>query len=336
MNLIEDELRATLSAHATDAPDGAGLLGAVQTRSRAMAVRRRVSMSGIAAVTVTALVAAPYLLFQRGDASPPARQIPVATAPTATAAQEKLVPADLDQLPFPLTPTWEPAQLGPRIVEQYNARPTLSYGPDPWVTGPTISLWLEATRPVVISKHGKLTERPTTVRGKPATWYTYPQGTPDATARSVVWQLASGQWVNVWSDRLSDADLRRYVDGLVERPLPATPLRLRPGLAPVGYRLEVLSPQTVGYGRAGDKIGFTTVGAAIIRDRTPEKLRRANVKSTQVRIGSRTGTLYEPGGGWYLEVPLGNQELLVVQTDSAARLSRADLLRFAEAITIVR
>jgi hypothetical protein len=89
VNDIEEELRTVLGERAAYAPHAGALLGAVHARSRQHATRRRAALVGGSALAVTFAVAAPALLFSRGDGSPPT--VVGSSAPAAVTAVPQVV-----------------------------------------------------------------------------------------------------------------------------------------------------------------------------------------------------------------------------------------------------
>lgn len=212
---LEERLRATLSAHAADAPPPRQLLHRVRAESRRRRRRRRAGTAGALILASAMLAMAGYATNWTGSGGQyPARD---GAAPGMAHTAVRLVPGQPPAVAFPFTPRTSPPGLGEPVVMLIGGEPTLQYGPG--VGGRAMTVTLSQRTPT----------------------------DPGA----VVLPVRPGRSVVIRATEHFDLKtLRTYVSGFVDKPLAmAAPFTFE--LVPAGFTVDNVSPAAVTFAPPG-------------------------------------------------------------------------------------
>ncbi|HEU0241260.1 MAG TPA: hypothetical protein VFR11_18655 [Micromonosporaceae bacterium] len=352
MNLddLDREVRDSLHAHAQEAPDGAGTLDAVRTRSHRLRVRHRAGVAGIAAaVAVAVAVGTPYVLTaarHTGHALNPAAQGATTTTPTITAtsppaATNAPVPDRASRVAlgapaftpvaFPMNPTFTPAGLPKPTEGKTVGQVRLVYSS----ANSNKFLMASVNDTTVPVDASGATHKSTTVSGHPATIYT---GNIDGQPGGVLieWKL-HGKWVAVQAHGLTSSQVKQYANGLVERPHRPGALTFKLALAPHGYQVafqefdaEPTGTETVFLLSAPDQLGDQSTDDAVGLNIRPSLEKEAT--GTAITVGGYPAKINEDAGQVTVYV-LRPDFVYAVHEPVNGPLSNADLIRVAAGVS---
>jgi hypothetical protein len=327
---LENEVRTLLAEQAESAPIGIQLLAAVKQRSRHKAISRRAGVVGLAAIAVVgSALAAPAVLRappQPGTqvGGPPSGGPPSPTQSSAAPSSLRLDPVTTQPtVTFPYSPTFVPTGFPPATVTRTSADFLMHARQQD--NENLIRVGLAASQPSFAGLPGLdgAAVESVTVRGHSGS---LAAGSGSSPGRFLFWQEKPGEWLDVYTQGVSRADLLRYAEGLRPTPLQNTEA-FQFALLPPGLVVHESLHYSMTFSPADAKADADPIGgvAVIVGDSSP-------LTGTPVQVGDHTGYLRNAdGGGRELVVDLGNHNTLSVVF---AGLIDADLVRFGAGITV--
>ncbi|HEY7174882.1 MAG TPA: hypothetical protein VH442_08190 [Micromonosporaceae bacterium] len=346
MNLdnLEQDVRDSLLANAEGAPDGAGMLDVVRTRSRRLRTRHRATVAGIAAaVAVAAAIGTPFVLTgvrhtagTSTNVGAPKTTVPAitATSPPASPSHATRVPLDaaaFTPVTFPMTPTFTPPGLPAPTEGKTVGQTRLVYA------AATGNKFLIATVSVDFPPvdHTGATHKSITINGHSATLYT---GSIDgAQGVLVVWQL-HGKYVSVQASGVSSAQVQQYAKGLADHPRTPGALPFKLTLAPHGYQVAFqeihseLSPTEFYFnlsapGQLGNQATDDAVGVVSTADIAKQ------ATGTSITVGGFPAKIDHNSDGQITVYVLRPGFNYAVHEPQNGPLSDDDLIRFAAGVS---
>jgi hypothetical protein len=329
MNL-ENEVRTLLAHQAKSAPDGVQLLTAVRQRSRHKTIARRAGVVGLIAVAVVgSAIGGP--MYLRGSAQPATHVGSPSSGGRPSPSQSSSAPSSLRLEPvttqptvtFPYSPTFVPTGFPPATVIRTNKDFLMHMRQRD--NAKLIRVGLDPSRPSFAGLPGLdgATVEAVTVRGHAGSLAT---GRGTNPGRFLVWPEKPGQWVEIYAQGVSRADLLHYAQGLRQVPLRNTEA-FRYALLPPGLVIHESLHYNATFSPADAPAGADPIGGLVV---TLDD--QGSLTGTQVQVGSHTGYLRTADdGSRELVVDLGGQATLSI---TFAGLSDADLVRFGAGVTV--
>lgn len=355
---LDDLLRGCLHERAEDAPQAAGLLGAVHVRSTRLRARRRIVLTAAAVVAVALTVPAVVVgVGGRGGPAPepaasgsmpsvtsgPTGSATASAVPGTTSAEAssvgpaatgmRLVAPSYPVPSFPLRPGRSAPAFGTPVVTLEGGE-LRAYFPAKDPEGDAdVTLVVSAQRPSFGAEADPVTELSRQVRGHAGVLRTVAV-TPTAQL-TLYWQEAADSWVQLRTDdTYTPQQVVALADGLVAASLDVvTPLRF--DLVPEEMVLDTATASTIALRPAGAPAGGAAGSRAGARARdgvgcTLLSLRPLPSVGTPVSVGGYRGVLNRDQNGASLTVRLEDRRLmLVVRVPEGALISDGDLVRLA-------
>lgn len=351
MNDVDAELRALLTERAADIPAAVGLFEAVHRRER-RARQRRLALASVVVV----------LLLLAG-----------ATVAWATQRDDRLVPTNppargLKAPPSPVSVTWVPAGF---TTPQVSLVSRETWSIKSIRRDPLAQLTVRVAPAALKIRTGLGTRRTITINGVKATYYTVPLDlkgakpygqTPPPAQRpmaQLTFQRKPGQWVQLDVHNVTgkpnlgvtEQDVRKIAEGLVDRPMPVPDL-LRFKSIPAGVAfgsvwdnygngaevqfVDPAEPPEATDVNGGHSTSYRIpflVQAVSTKDPTLNSSTLGNgaAKVRTIRVDGRDVTLYSPDV-WRRQtvvLPFGTGQVLLVSAASSLGLKDQQLARFA-------
>jgi len=151
-------------------------------------------------------------------------------------------------------------------------------------------------------------------------------GSGSDAGRFLFWLEKPGQWVAIYAQGVSRADLLRYAEGLRQVPMSNTEA-FRYALLPPGLVIHESLHYNTTFSPADARGDADPIAGLVVdlNDRSP-------LTGTRVQVGDHTGYLRtSDGGGRELVVDLGNHTTLSI---TFAGLNDTDLVRFGAGVTV--
>lgn len=346
MTEVDMLLRDTLTDHAETAPNGAGLLSRVHTRSRLIRRRRRVGAAGAGVAAVLLGVAAVPMVngllpADRGEGvgGPAATQrvgTPEPSASGAPASQPASPPATvtavlappnytLPKVPF-IAPTGVIEGLPPAVV-QFDGKAMIVHSP----TGgdadskPFLMLYVDAKADTA-GIEGQ--ETPVRVRGVDGTAFTPNDQGPGP---YLSWTEADGTPMYLVGRNIPVDKLVAYANGLKKGESPVqAPFTF--SLLPQGLELDNINGGDMVFKVAGQpsSADFMYKLAFLLNADGGE-----NAASWPLQVGGRKAQLVpQDDGGRILQVSQPNGHVLQIQVPENIKISDEDLFRMAAGVTV--
>jgi hypothetical protein len=320
MNL-NDELRQMMTTRADEAPDGATLLDGVRRRSDRLDRRRRILTVATAVIVAAAIAVGTPLALGSRRGSGPIGGTPTPTVPGPSGLA--LAPPTYVLPVFPFTPGYTSDKLTGQWVG---------------ISGEVLLLGYDQSEGLLLVQ---VSPRPFTDQLPAGQTRTTAVGSATATMRTgtsndggqsrqfaeLSWRLADGRWISVMSvNLLSAAEVEAYARALRPGPVAATHPPYRLALVPRDWVLAELFTANLCLAPSAEQAG--TVRLCL------------SWSDMSLGGGEALTVAGHPAelvdGATYLElrVSLGPGNTAILAADKTSGLTRDDLIRIAEGLTI--
>ena len=326
---LEEDLRLTLRDQADKPVLRPDLLDRVRLGARHDRRRRTATLG--AAVLLTAVVTVPVVLVQRHQppVQNPTPPVPGSTAPSDPGPPSGVVweKARLDLPTFPLTPGWLPGGLGSRRVDRLGPNVLLNYDDG---RGDVLSLEIGPVAGDWEVEGGG--DHRSTVGAASATVRTtvsFDGARAGDRYVGVRWKLADGQWAQLLSfGPRTEPQVLRFARSLREQELPASPAPFRLAEVPHGLTLAFLSADYLCLAPPPVTRETMQQGLCVGVESAPSEA----PSGVSLTIAGRPAIFT---GASELQIALGHQRVLTVQSDQATvRLTADELVRFATGVQV--